>query len=553
MAADVKLILRTWEDLKTLRYQREGEWQDIADYFMPRKGFMVTPQQYELTRRRVTSSIGPRSLSKSAALLIGYLVDPSRPFVGPNVDRGLAQAGRATGLDAASIDYLDTVQWAMFDRMMLPQSGFMSAVSRLAVELMGFGTGILWTGRKRGFGPRYQHRPLRSCWMAENEDGEIDTLFFRYLLPAWRAADRYPELLKNDSLKAIAGDETRCHQQVAILHAVQPRREGARGRYSGGKPFGSCTLAIDQKMILEESGYDTFPYAVPRLNVEEGSVYGTGLAWYALPNIKVINALQQGTELAVALRNNPVLMKPARMFGKPLDRRPGAVNNYDQAGLGFSSARDAIQKLDLAGDANIGVEYMRGLANEVDEIFYIDWMRPNDGVQKTAEEIRDTRDLRVRAMTALIPAVDRDLIGVAADRTLAAMVEENQLPVPPPALRGAHVDWDYKGPLALLQLRGQAEAVEKLFAVTSQAIGLDPAAGLVLMVSEGLRAVGESLGVPLGTLRSRSDEAEKRAAMQQQAADTASIKDVATGAGAFQQGAQGVATLAGAQPQLQAA
>jgi hypothetical protein len=60
MGADVKAILRTWEDLKSLRMQREGEWQQIADYFMPRKDFSVTGKPTELMKRRVTSSLGPR-------------------------------------------------------------------------------------------------------------------------------------------------------------------------------------------------------------------------------------------------------------------------------------------------------------------------------------------------------------------------------------------------------------------------------------------------------------------------------------------------------------
>jgi hypothetical protein len=552
MAADVKTILRTWEDLKAIRYLREGEWQDIADYFLPRKGFQITPQPMELVRRRVTASVGPRALSKSAALFFGYLIDPSRPFIGPNVDRGMIQAGRSTGLSAKSIDYLDTLQWAMFDRMMLPQSKFISSTANVSVELLGFGTGVEWTGRKRGFGPKYQHRPLRSCWLAENADGDVDTLYFRFHLPAWRVAERYPEADKNDQLRLMAADDHRCHDQVQLLHAVEARRGGRRGAYGNQKPFTSCTVAVDQKEILQEDGYDTFPYAVPRLNVEEGSAYGTGLAWHALPNVKVINALQQGTELAVALRNNPPLMKPARMFGKPLDRRPGALNSYDQSGLGFQSAKEAIQRLDIAGDAPIGIQWMELLAKEVDEIFYVDWMRPNDGVQKTAEEIRDTRDLRVRAMTALVPAVDRDLLGAIADRTLEAMIAENQLPPPPAELSGRQVDWDYKGPLAMLQLRGQAEAIEKLFAVTTQAIAFDPHAGLALMVTEGLRAVAEALGVPLGVMRSRAEEAAMRLAAVTQAQDASDIDNVAKGAGALQAAGQGVASLAGAaQPQPQ--
>jgi hypothetical protein len=67
---------------------------------------------------------------------------------------------------------------------------------------------------------------------------------------------------------------------------------------------------------------------------------------------------------------------------------------------------------------------MMNLKRDAEEIFHVDWMSLNDGVEKTAEEIRERRDLRVRAMSAVVPSIDRDLIGRGADRTLEAMIEE---------------------------------------------------------------------------------------------------------------------------------
>ncbi len=52
-------------------------------------------------------------------------------------------------------------------------------------------------------------------------------------------------------------------------------------------------------------------------------------------------------------------------------------------------------------------------------------LRENGNV--TAEEIIERRTLRIRSMEAYVPSVDRDLMGVTADRTLAAMVAEDQL------------------------------------------------------------------------------------------------------------------------------
>jgi hypothetical protein len=50
MAADARLILRDHDERRALRQLREGEWQQIADYFMPRKDFTCTPAPGQLRR-----------------------------------------------------------------------------------------------------------------------------------------------------------------------------------------------------------------------------------------------------------------------------------------------------------------------------------------------------------------------------------------------------------------------------------------------------------------------------------------------------------------------
>lgn len=555
MAADPKAILRRWEELRALRLLREGEWQQIADVFMPRKDFTCSPVPGQLRSRRVTTSVPQVALSRFAGLLVAYLIDPTRPFIKPNVDRGLIQAGRRLDLKAEGIDYVDTLQWAMFDRMMLPQSGFWSGVSRVALELGGFGSAVLWTGRKRGFGPRYQARPIRACWFAVNDEGEVDTLYFKWTMPAWRVIQRYPEAAKVEKIRKLAEDEKTQQTPVELLHAVEPRIAGRAGAVATSKPFASIVVAIEHKAVLEESGFESFPYSVPRLNVEDGSDYGTGIGWQALPDAMVLNSLQGSTERGVSLRNDPPLFAPAQLFGEPVDRRPGAVNIYDEAGLGFQNIKDAVQRLDIAGDVNVGVEYMRMLQQNIEQAFFTDWMRLRETGQMTAEEVRERRDMRLRAMSSFVPAVDRDLMGVAADRTLEAMVEELQLPDPPATLRGVEVDWDYAGPLAVMQQQGAAEAIGRVFEHAQLAATLDPASVSVLAVAEGLRAIAEGFGVPAGVLNSREDVAKERARQAQQQEDQQAAEQAALGAQALRDAGQGAASLAaaGGGPQKQAA
>jgi Bacteriophage head to tail connecting protein len=547
MAADWKAIMRTWDDLKSQRLTREAEWQQIADIFMPRKDFSCTPVPGQLRTRRVTTSVPQKCLSRFAAMLVGYMIDPTRPFIKPNVARGLVAAGRGVELDDASRDYLDGVSWSVFDRMMLPQSGFFGSVSRVALELGGFGSGVLFTGTKRGFGPKYQARPLRACWFAANEDGEVDTLYFEWSMPAWRVGLRYPKAAANEDLAKLIGDDKTASKPVKLLHAVEPRQHGRAGAVATNKPFASVVIAPEFKgAILEESGYESFPYAVPRLKVEEGSVYGTGLAWDALPDALVLNDLQRSVERGVAGRADPPMMVPNRLFAKTMDRRAGALNIYDESALGFQQLKDAIQFFPQGGDVGIGGDYMKMLEKRIEETFLTDWMTLRDSSNVTAEEIIERRQLRLRAMSAFVPSVDRDLMGAAADRTLEAMAATDQLAPPPEALSGVEVDWDYAGPLAIAQQQGQVDTIRQLFQLAAMARDLDEASVAVLAVDEGLRAAADAMAAPVGVLRSREATAELQSARQQQQQDMADAEIAAKSAAALRDAGQGAGALVAA-------
>lgn len=544
MTANAKIILRGHDDRAAIRQPRESEWQLICDYCLPRKDMTITPVPGQLRQRRVSSGVGQVALRRSAALVLGHMIDPAKPFIKPNPIRGLTARGRSRELDDEGRDFLTHVEWDMFDRMMLPQSGFMTSGAGVSLELLGLGSAVQWTGRKRGFGPKYQRRPLRSCWFGEGDDGDIDTLDYCWSMPAWQVIERYPEADKVERIRKLAADDKTCQTPVELMHTVLPRKSGGAGRVATEKPFADVIILKTDMVVIAESGWEDFPFAVPRLNVEDGSPYGSGLAWEVLPDIIVYSHLQSAIERGVDLRVDPPMWSPTDLIDGPIDRRAGAMNFYDAVNLGFQNLRDAVQKMDVAGDPGIGVEYMRFLRENIEAGLFIDWMRDREGAQMTATEYSGRRDLRLRSMSAIVPPIDREWMGKVADRTLAVMVEEDQLPPTPRSLGGVEVDWDYAGPLAMAQQQGQGEAIVRLFDAAERAANLDPKSLAVLELSEGLRELGEAFGVPASVLRSRQRVAEIQ---QEQAAreEEARQAEVAKNAGsALQGGAQGIASLA---------
>ncbi len=561
-----RAIRDSWEDAQTQRRAFEPGWQMVSDYFYPSTNFTVTVTQPVVRRaRRIVTNVPRQNLKQAAALFIAYAIDNTQPFLAPNVNRGMALSGRAIytrgpdgrklELDGPSRDYLDDLRWQMFDAMLLPQSGFVGATARCGLEFLAFGNCVQWTGRKRGFGPRYQHMPLRSCWWLKNEAGEVDTMFRRWRTPVWRLVKDYPRALDHPKIKELADDPKKAQQSITVLHVVEPREGGVSGGIATNKPFASLTLLPEHDWFeIKEEGYDSFPYQVAGMDEWEGAPYCTGLGFDALPDAMALNHFSGGMERAIDLINDPVTFAPTRLFGNRLDRRPGAVNIYDPVNLGFQSLKDAIQKADIAGDPSWAERRCEKLTDNIERVFFGQFTNLRDAANVTAEEIVERRDLRQRAMSYLVPGFDRDLFGKGADRGLDALIEEDLVPPPPAALSGVDVDWDYAGPLAKAQMLTQVDGALRLFDAAAAAKQFDETAGDIVSVHEALRTINDSLGNSPGMVNSREVVAEKAAARAEAAAQAQQNETMTAEATALRDAGQGMASIENAgQPSRMAA
>lgn len=571
-AAQVKITGRgtrtrnAWEESQAERRVFEPGWQAVSDYFYPSTNFTVSMQTPVLRRnRRVVTNTPRQNLKQAAALFIAYAIDTTQPFLAPNVSRGMALSGRAVysrgpdgrklDLDPEGRDFLDDLRWQVFDSQMLPQSNFVPATVRCGLDFLAFGNCVQWTGRRRGFGPRFQHMPLKSCWWSVNEDGETDTMFRAWRLPLWRVVERYPQALAHPKIKEKHDDPKKHRESIQLLHLVEPRAGGVSGGIATNKPFASVTLLPELDFFeIKTEGYDSFPYQIAGMDAWEGTPYCTGLGYDALPDAMALNHFSGGMERAVDLINDPVLFAPTRLFGNRMDRRPGAVNVYDPVNLGFQSLKDAIQKADIAGDPSWAERRVAQLTMNIEKVFFADMMRLRDAANVTAEEIRERRDLRTRSMSFLVPGFDRALFGRAADRALEALIAEDLVPAPPAALSGVDVDWDYAGPLAKAQMLTQVDGALRLFDAAAAAKQFDESAGDVVAVHEVLRTINDSLGNSPAMLNGRAAVAEmqaRRAEAAQQQQDNETMTAEAT---ALRDAGQGIASIENAgQPSRMAA
>lgn len=537
-------ILRRWEDLKGIRLAWESTWQELCAYFLPRRDFGLQKFPGELADRRLLDATGMINSDRLAAMLFGFLVNPAMPFVRPSVDQALVASGRGTVVTADGRDYLDGVQWAMHDHFMSARSGFKTSGFECLAEYTALGTGVLMTVSEPGFGARYQALPLQSCWLAANEKDVIDTLYYAFTLPAWCVVQKWPAAAELECVKKASGRSESA--SIKLLMACEPREGGRKGAFSTAKPWKYVVLAVEDQAVLEEKGYDSFPYAVPRFSLKPGEVYGYGPGHVALADVRMLNAMMESVLRGAELRNDPPIMVPLRLFSRALDRRRGAVNYYQAGQLGIQTANQAVQPLNLAGDPTLTVELIRELRGQIEYAFYTDWMRVRESGNMTATEVNDRRDMRLRGMSPIVGRAESDMMVPAADRTFEINAGMGHYGQAPADLRGLNISWGYTGPMALAQLQQQREGVGITAALAGQLMQIDPIAGKVVDVEEMIRIVGDSAGLPPAALRSREMVEKLRQAQEAQEREAVANQNDQGKMVALRDGAQAVASIANA-------
>ena len=59
------------------------------------------------------------------------------------------------------------------------------------------------------------------------------------------------------------------------------------------KNYKSCYVLVEEKALLEEGGFDEFPYMVPRWQKVAGEIYGRSPSMTCLPDIKMVNQMMK--------------------------------------------------------------------------------------------------------------------------------------------------------------------------------------------------------------------------------------------------------------------
>ncbi len=526
---EVQALIKRADEMKAARANFDAFWQEVADYILPSREFnrINTPGQKRMSR--IYNTLPILACEQLAGGLHGMLTSPQLRWFSLR-----CTDPRFVGNDAADRWFSEATE-RMYAHFNSPKAGFATAAHELYMDVSGFGNGPMYVQDGGTRGPIYRAVPLAECYIAEGEDGRIDTLFRRYKWSLRNIVSTWPD--HGDAELAKRAEATPDAQEE-MLHAVYPsaKGDGWESRY----------ICMAGRVLLETARFKDFPFIFARWMKRSGEVYGTGPGMNALPDVKLLNKIEETNLRAAQKAIDPPLMVPDDGFLTPVRTGPGSLNVFR---AGMIGENDRITALDSRARPDIGAEMIAQMQERVEAIFYTRWMNLPAQPNMTATEVLQRRDEMLRLLGPMVARLTGEFLGPVIERTFRIMFENYLLPPLPPEMAGASWTVEYLSPLAVSQKSSDADAIMRWWAAVERMAAVDPSTLDAVDAPEAVRWLAGRYNAPPAILRSREDAAARAQARDEAQAQQAEMMAADTAARVGKTGAQAVRELATAQAQ----
>jgi len=450
MPAVAEAIVKRAEGLKSgvERKQFEDHAQQIAELVMPRKdAFYNENTPGEKKMQRVYDPTGIHSNEMLAAGLHGMATNPATRWFGIRLlDEELMERDDVK-------EWLSSIERIMFREMHAPGPKLTTHLHELYLDLGAFGTGVMFIGKSANDQLLFQTRHLGECFIDENAEGRVDTVYRCFEMNVrqlWQMSEDKDWSLSSKTAKMAEKQEW--NQKVKVIHAVYPRAEREKGKETADNmPYASIYLEEAEQHILLESGFEEFPYAVPRWYKQAGERYGRSPGMTALPDVKMLQEMMKTTLKAAQKIVDPPLQVPDDGVVGPVRTIPG--------GLNFLRPGSEIRPLITGGQIGLSEEMMEQVRNRIRTTFFVDIVQvaPPD-VNITATEFMQRTQDRMRLLGPIIGRMEAELLGPMINRNFGVLSRiEGKLPEAPDGVEDQEFTVEYVSPIASAQRAAEVD------------------------------------------------------------------------------------------------
>jgi hypothetical protein len=509
-------VLKRWESLKSQRLPYETQWNEIQ--LLVRIHTKSLYQSQEGNRRfdGIYDGTAVEALEQLGSGCHSYLTNPSERWFGLEIE-----ADYFANQDPVALLWLETVADIIYDVYKNEETNFNSALHEGYLDLGAFGHCVIYQEEDHKSCVRFSTYPISDCWVAEGFRGKVDTIIRKSMMTGRNIIAEF----EGDNIPDVLRKPENQDKEFTVLHYVCPRKDRNVTKFNAqNKAFASFYVLAEEKVTLSESGYDIFPYHVPRWFKLSDEKYGRSPAMKCLPDIKMLNKMEYVTLKAGTKAVDPALVVPDDGFMLPIKTHPGAII-FKEPNAG------EIQTLEHKGNLPWAEDKMAQKRAAIEKAFHADWLRmEKENQEMTAYEVADRRDEKLRLLAPMIGRLQGELLGPMLVRTYNILSKRGKIPPAPANLQDKKLKLVYISPASKAQSGSKAVGIGRLINDLAPLAQLDP----TVMDALDLDAVTQELALARGTtrriLRSPEALAQLRAdrAKQQQVSQMAEMAEPAS-------------------------
>lgn len=534
------VLMKRFGSLKTYRSNWESHWQEIGDFVAPNKGNITKKRTHgDKNTERIFDGTAQFAAELMASSMHGMLTNSGTPWF------SLRYTDDEFETDDTSKEWLEAATDTMY--VEIGRSNFHEAINELYFDLVTFGTAVMFVDTDKEGTLRFSTRHISECYVSEDEFGRVDTVFREFKMPARAAVAQFGE--ENITQRLLKKSQDDPYEMVELLHVVMPRYDRDTVKIDAkNKPVASIYLDPGDKKIISESGFDEFPYMVPRFrkaSYENG--YGRSPAMTALADIKMLNEMSKAVIQAAQLQIHPPLLVPDDGFILPVRTVPGGLNFYR------SGTRDRIEPLNIGANNPLGENQLEQRRTAIRAAFYVDQLVTGNRPGMTATEVIQKSTEKMRILAPLTGRLQSELLRPLIDRIFNLISKKKGFAPAPETMAGNEIDIEYVSPLAKAQRQGDVQASLELFQFLAPLMQVDPNVVDFLDVDGLAKHIIKTTGVPASVVRGAEEVAAIREQKQQMQAQMAADQRTAMLAKAAGEGAPGLRAADDVSPEAQEA
>lgn len=409
------------------RQNFESYWQSLHDYF-----YVESPnfnKQYTQGNELDTSFLYDATTLEVADVLasgfMNYLTPPTSKWFRLKAKKVELQGNK----DVA--DYLETVTDEVLSA--LGRSNFYDQCFPSYKSSGVYGTSVLFEEEDIDDDIRFTTLPLKRCIIIEDGKGRVCEYYIEFEYSAFQASLRWGE----DALTQSQKEEVQMRQDDKkhkfLLYVARRHRRDVGREDKKNMPIEATWIDIENKSIIEESGYNEFPAMCHRFDKRPFVSWGFSPAMKCLPFARLLNAVAKTNLRAMMKRTDPPIAVPDNAFILPFNANPRALNYYNRKNL---TNQNDIFAFANYGDPQFGMNAVEYYSMKVKSLMFNDVFLAFEGITKQMNNPEIAERINEK-MTQLAPAVGRwiaEVVNPVIIRTIGILSRLGKLPPPPQEL-----------------------------------------------------------------------------------------------------------------------